>query len=112
MKVRDKVVVVTGGASGIGKSLCERFAAEGALAVVVADINQDGVDQVAALIADKTRVLAIRTDVSHEADVKALVAITTETFGRIDLFCSNAGIFTMGGEEVDNDAWIAFGIST
>jgi NAD(P)-dependent dehydrogenase (short-subunit alcohol dehydrogenase family) len=50
-------------------------------------------------------VLAIRTDVSHEADVKALVAITTETFGHIDLFCSNAGIFTMGGEEVDNDAW-------
>ena len=105
MKVRDKVVVVTGGASGIGKSLCERFAAEGARAVVVADINQDGVDQVAALIADKTRVLAIRTDVSHETDVKALVAITTQTFGHIDLFCSNAGIFTMGGEEVDNDAW-------
>jgi len=105
MKVSDKVVVVTGGASGIGKSMCERFAAEGARAVVVADINQDGVDQVATLIADKTRVLAIRTDVSHEADVKALVAITTETFGHIDLFCSNAGIFTKGGEEVDNDAW-------
>jgi NAD(P)-dependent dehydrogenase (short-subunit alcohol dehydrogenase family) len=50
-------------------------------------------------------VLAIRTDVSHEADVKALVARTMETFGHIDLFCSNAGIFTMGGEEVDNDAW-------
>jgi NAD(P)-dependent dehydrogenase (short-subunit alcohol dehydrogenase family) len=105
MKIRDKVVVVTGGASGIGKSLCERFAAEGARAVVVADINQDGVDQVASLIADKTRVLAIRTDVSHEADVQALVARTMETFGHIDLFCSNAGIFTMGGEEVDNEAW-------
>jgi NAD(P)-dependent dehydrogenase (short-subunit alcohol dehydrogenase family) len=105
MKIRDKVVVVTGGASGIGKSLCERFAAEGARAVVVADINQDGVDQVASLIADKTRVLAIRTDVSHEADVQALVATTMETFGHIDLFCSNAGIFTMGGEEVDNEAW-------
>ena len=105
MKIRDKVVVVTGGASGIGKSLCERFAAEGARAVVVADINQDGVDQVASLIADKTRVLAVRTDVSHEADVQALVARTMETFGHIDLFCSNAGIFTMGGEEVDNEAW-------
>ena len=105
MKIRDKVVVVTGGASGIGKSLCERFAAEGARAVVVADINQDGVDQVASLIADKTRVLAIRTDVSHEADVQALVARTMEAFGHIDLFCSNAGIFTMGGEEVDNEAW-------
>jgi NAD(P)-dependent dehydrogenase (short-subunit alcohol dehydrogenase family) len=50
-------------------------------------------------------VLAIKTDVSQEADVKALVARTMETFGHIDLFCSNAGIFTMGGEEVDNDAW-------
>jgi NAD(P)-dependent dehydrogenase (short-subunit alcohol dehydrogenase family) len=60
---------------------------------------------VAALIADKTQVLAIKTDVSQEADVKALVARTMETFGHIDLFCSNAGIFTMGGEEVDNDAW-------
>jgi len=105
MKIRDQVVVVTGGASGIGKSLCERFATEGARAVVVADINQDGVDQVAALIADKTQVLAIKTDVSQEADVKALVARTMETVGHIDLFCSNAGIFTMGGEEVDNDAW-------
>jgi NAD(P)-dependent dehydrogenase (short-subunit alcohol dehydrogenase family) len=105
MRIRDKVVVVTGGASGIGKSLCERFATEGARAVVVADINQDGVDQVAALIADKAQVLAIKTDVSQEADVKALVARTMETFGHIDLFCSNAGIFTMGGEEVDNDAW-------
>ncbi|MDO8907184.1 MAG: SDR family oxidoreductase [Pseudohongiella sp.] len=105
MQVRDKIVVVTGGASGIGKSLCERFAAEGASAVVVADINQAGIDAVAASIADKTRVLAIRTDVSAEAEIKALVAQTIEAFGQIDLFCSNAGIFTIGGEEVEDEAW-------
>lgn len=105
MQIRDKIVVVTGGASGIGKSLCERFAAEGARAVVVADINQSGIDQVAASIVDKTSVLAIKADVSQEADIKALVSTTIDAFGHIDLFCSNAGIFTMGGEEVENDAW-------
>lgn len=105
MQIKDKVVVVTGGASGIGKSLCLRFAEEGARAVIVADINQSGVDEVAASIAQKTSVLAIKTDVSQEADIKALVSTTQETFGHIDLFCSNAGIFTLGGEEVENDAW-------
>lgn len=105
MQVKDKVVVVTGAASGIGKALCERFAAEGASAVVVADINQAGIDQVAASIADKTRTLAIRTDVSIEADIKALVAQTLTAFDHIDLFCSNAGIFTIGGEEVSDEAW-------
>ena len=44
MQIKDKVVVVTGAASGIGKSLCERFAKEGAKAVVVTDINSEGVD--------------------------------------------------------------------
>ena len=46
MEIKSKIIVVTGGASGIGKSLCERFAAEGAAAVVVADINQEGVESV------------------------------------------------------------------
>lgn len=105
MQIRDKVVVVTGGASGIGKALCERFAAEGASAVVVSDINQAGAEQVAASVADKTRVLAFRTDVSVEADIRALVAQTIDAFGHIDLFCSNAGIFTIGGEEVSDEAW-------
>lgn len=105
MQVRHKVVVVTGGASGIGRALCERFAAEGASAVVVADINQAGIDEVAASIAGKTQVLAIKTDVSAEADIKSLVAQTIKAFGHIDLFCSNAGIFTIGGEEVSDEAW-------
>lgn len=105
MQVKGKVVVVTGGASGIGKALCERFAAEGATAVVVADINQAGIDEVVASIADKTQVLAIKTDVSAEADIKSLVAQTEAAFGHIDLFCSNAGIFTIGGEEVPDEAW-------
>lgn len=105
MQVKDKVVVVTGGASGIGKSLCERFAKEGARAVVVSDIDQQGIDQTVADIQGSTEALGIKTDVGNEEQMNALVARTLEKFGQIDLFCSNAGIFTAGGENVATDAW-------
>ena len=105
MQIKDKVIVVTGGASGIGKSLCERFANEGAKAVVVSDINQEGIDATVADISAKTQTLGVRTDVGDENEVNALVSETLEKFGQIDLFCSNAGIFTAGGENVSTDAW-------
>lgn len=105
MLIKNKVIVVTGGASGIGKALCERFAQEGAKAIVVSDINEAGVNAVCASISTQSQTLGVVTDVSNESDVKALVAKTLDTFGVIDLFCSNAGIFTPGGEEVSNDAW-------
>ena len=105
MHIKDKVAVVTGGASGIGKSLCERFAKEGAKAVVVSDIDQAGIDLTVADIEASTAALGIKTDVGKEEEVNALVAQTLDKFGRIDLFCSNAGIFTAGGENVATDAW-------
>ena len=105
MDIAGKIVVVTGGASGIGRSLCERFAAEGARGVVVSDINAEGVETVRNSIAEQTQALGVVTDVSVEADVQALVVKTLEVFGHIDLFCSNAGIFTPGGEEVSNEQW-------
>lgn len=105
MDIAGKVIVVTGGASGIGRSLCERFAAEGARAVVVADIDAAGVEAVRSSIASQTQALGMVTDVSVEADVQALTARALEEFGHIDLFCSNAGIFTPGGEEVSNEQW-------
>lgn len=105
MQVKDKVVVVTGGASGIGKSLCERFTKEGASAVVVSDVNQQGIDATVADIAADTQALGIRTDVGKEEEVSELVAQTLDQFGRIDLFCSNAGIFTAGGENVLTGDW-------
>lgn len=105
MRIEDKVVVVTGGGSGIGRALCERFASEGARAVVVSDINKAGIDAVCESIAGKTKTLGIVTDVSIEKDVADLVAQTLVEFGHIDLFCSNAGIFTPGGEEVSTQDW-------
>ena len=101
MEIGDRVVVVTGGAMGIGASLCRRFASEGARGVVVADVEEAGAQTVAAEIGG----LAVRTDVSQEADVRRLVEMATAQFGPIDLFCSNAGIFTPGGVETPDADW-------
>lgn len=101
MKLADKVVVVTGGALGIGRALCRRFAAEGAKAVVVADVDAGGAEQVAAEIAG----FAVAADVARESDIQRVVSETVSRFGQIDLFCSNAGISIPGGVEVPDAEW-------
>jgi NAD(P)-dependent dehydrogenase (short-subunit alcohol dehydrogenase family) len=103
MDVRDKVVVVTGGASGIGRALAKRFATEGARAVVVADVN--GSDATAAADEIGPQATAISTDVAREADIVRLVRTTEDSFGPIDLFCSNAGVAGGGGIEVVDEDW-------
>jgi NAD(P)-dependent dehydrogenase (short-subunit alcohol dehydrogenase family) len=89
MQLKDKVAVITGGANGIGEGLARRFKAEGARAIVVADLDGAGAERVAKEIGG----VAARVDVASEAEIRRLVADTTSRFGRIDLFCSNAGIF-------------------
>ncbi len=101
MQLRDRVAVVTGGATGIGRALARRFAQEGARGVVVADLDREGAQSVAREIGG----LAVETDVSREADIINLVNQATEKYGAIDLFCSNAGIATDGGAEVSDKAW-------
>lgn len=102
MKLKDQVVVVTGGGHGIGRALCRRFAAEGARSVVVADMDADA----AAQVANEIGGLAVKTDVSVEAEVCALVEQACARYERIDLFCSNAGIGGKpGGVEVANEVW-------
>lgn len=102
MNVKDKIVFVTGGANGIGKALCERFAKEGAAKIVVADLDYENAQAVADGIEGK----AIRLDVSDEAQVKTAVEEVLSEFGRIDLVCSNAGIGGAdGGLEVSNEVW-------
>jgi NAD(P)-dependent dehydrogenase (short-subunit alcohol dehydrogenase family) len=113
MQVRDKIVIVTGGASGIGKALAERFHKEGAKALIVADLNGAGAEAVAKSVGG----IAIQTDVTKEADVQKLVRTAEEKFGRIDLFCSNAGISRHDPDidnpgSPDNAAWeLAWGVN-
>jgi NAD(P)-dependent dehydrogenase (short-subunit alcohol dehydrogenase family) len=109
MELAGKVAVVTGGASGIGRALCRRFAAEGA-SVVVADIDAPG----AATVAREIDGLAVPGDMSVEADVIALVDAARLSFGGIDLFCANAGILwgirpddpaAVIGPDAPDEAW-------
>ncbi|MGH8990704.1 MAG: SDR family oxidoreductase [Acidimicrobiia bacterium] len=109
MKLAGSVAVVTGGASGIGRALCRRFAAEGAT-VVVADLDGAGAAAVAAEVGGQ----AVAADVSVEADVVHLVEQALAVQGRIDLFCSNAGVLWGAppddaqapvGVEAPDEAW-------
>ena len=101
MELKNKVAVVTGGANGIGRALCRKFAAEGARGVVVADLDADGAGRAAAEFGG----LAVPTDVSVETDILKLVEKASSAFGRIDLFCSNAGVVVDGGVEVSDSNW-------
>ncbi|HQG23712.1 MAG TPA: SDR family oxidoreductase [Smithellaceae bacterium] len=101
MEVKDKVVVVTGGASGIGEGLCRRFSREGAKKVIVADVNEAR----ARIVATEINGLAMPCDVRNEEDIIRLVNFTEDKFGLIDLFCSNAGIIFIGDLGVKNEDW-------
>jgi len=101
VEIKDKIVVVTGAASGIGRALAQRFAAEGAKAVVCADRDEAG----AKATADGIGGRAFRTDVSKEADIVALIETVEAEVGPIDLFCSNAGIGVGGGAETPDADW-------
>ncbi|MBK0328454.1 SDR family oxidoreductase [Rhodobacteraceae bacterium F11138] len=101
MELKNKIVVVTGAASGIGRSLALRFAREGAAKVVCADINLSGAQETA----NRVDGLAVAVNVGVEADIKALIERVETEIGPIDLFCSNAGILVAGGMEVENEDW-------
>ena len=99
MDIANRIMVVTGGASGIGKALAEAFHREGARHVVVADRNEAGAKEVADAIGGT----GIGLDVADEGAVRDLVEAVTSNIGPIDLFMSNAGYVTMGGLEVPNE---------
>jgi len=101
MEITGKNIVVTGGGNGIGKALCERFAAEGAAHVMVVDLDLDNAEKVAGSIGAKAR----RIDVGDRGEVVTLVKDVEADAGPIDLFVSNAGIAIEGGPEVEVEAW-------
>jgi NAD(P)-dependent dehydrogenase (short-subunit alcohol dehydrogenase family) len=97
MNLQDRHVVVTGAASGIGRAMALRFAAEGARGIVVADLDRDGACVVAAQIGP--RALPVGCDVGSDAGTLALIDEAEAAFGPVDLFCANAGIGA--GSDVD-----------
>ena len=110
--LKDKVVIVTGGAHGIGKAYALAFGKAGAR-VVIADIDEIAANHVAAEIAKDygAPALALRTDVSNEASTKDMAARTLERFGRIDVVINNAAVFSVVPmnrgriETIDPEEW-------
>lgn len=102
MELENKVAVITGGSGGIGQAMAQAFLAQGARAVVLADLHQDAVEAAAAALGCD----GYTCNVTDEAQIQALVDDTLQKYGQIDLFCSNAGA---GGEGVltdaSNDVW-------
>jgi NAD(P)-dependent dehydrogenase (short-subunit alcohol dehydrogenase family) len=90
MELAGKVVVVTGGASGIGRALANRFAAEGARGIVIADLDGEGAERVAREIGEGA--LAAPCDVTDPGHADAIVGAAESAFGPVDLFCANAGV--------------------
>jgi len=92
MRLKDRVALITGGASGIGREMATLFAREGAC-VTVADVADEGAAATVRDIEDSGgQAIAVHADVSKSADCEAMVRATEERFGKLDVLCNNAGI--------------------
>jgi len=108
MRFQDKVVIITGGASGIGLAIAKRLASEGAR-LVLADINQANLDAAAPEVqqAGAPEVLPSMCNVADESQVIATVAATLAKFGRLDAIINNAGLMQFKPlEELTGDDWL------
>ncbi|HEX7098746.1 MAG TPA: SDR family oxidoreductase [Acidimicrobiia bacterium] len=101
MDLRNKVIVVTGAARGIGEAMARRFVQEDPAGLVISDIDAETLEKVAAEIGAFPTV----ADVSQEADTVALIDAAEERFGPVDLFCANAGIGIGGDEQTPDEDW-------
>jgi len=101
MNLKDRIIVITGAASGIGRAMARRFADEGPTLIVCADRDEAGAKATAAEVGG----VAFTVDVSVEADIETLIRTVETVHGPIDLFCSNAGIGIGGGAEASNADW-------
>ena len=115
MKLQDKVTVVTGAGSGMGKAIATLYAKEGAK-VVVSDINNDSANAVVEEIkSNGGEAIAIVANVAEEKDIQNLIDTTVSTFGTVDVLVNNAGImdnFEPAGDIVDDNWERIFAINT
>jgi NAD(P)-dependent dehydrogenase (short-subunit alcohol dehydrogenase family) len=111
VEVENRVVVVTGGASGIGRALALAFADAGARGVVVADVNADGARTLAGEIGN--RAIDVTCDVTDAGQVDELITAAEDAFGPVDIFCANAGVGTGMGIEATDEVWdFVLGVNT
>lgn len=96
-RLENKVAIITGGASGIGEVTARLFAEQGALGVVIADIQEEKGQKVAASIGSQ-QCIFIKCDVTDEEQVKSLVESTVNIYGRLDIMFSNAGVLSQGNK--------------
>jgi len=108
MDVAGKVVVITGGASGIGRALAYRFADDGAEGIVVADLDQEGATDVAT---DLDNAIAVGCDVADPRHADVLISAAEQSFGPVDLFCANAGVAVGVNLAAPADWDLAFGVN-
>ena len=113
LNLEDKVAIVTGGASGIGKAVCEGLAEVGAR-TIVADVDEEGAEKLAATLSERFggRHISTRTDVSSKASVDAMIQAALDAFGTVDILVNNAGINIprllvdpAGKEELTENIW-------
>ena len=106
-RLKGKVALITGAASGNGKAMAALFASEGAK-VMIADINGKGAEEVAqSLVGKGLAAASVRVDVTKEADVKKMIDVTLDMYGRIDILVNNAGVFdeVVPVGEVSDEFW-------
>ncbi len=101
MELKDKIIVVTGAASGIGRAMCQRYAEEGAKHIACVDRDIAGAEETAKMMGGK----AYQVDVAVKDQITSMIDAVEANVGPIDLFCSNAGISVAGGVEVGDDDW-------
>lgn len=103
MELKNKIIVITGAGSGIGRALAVRFHAEGAQKIIAVDINLSNAEETAKMVQG----ISMMADVAKEDDIARVIEDTEANVGPIDLFCSNAGVGM--GENIDspNSEWQA-----
>ena len=99
MEIENKVIVVTGGSGGIGQALATSFIHEKAKVVIVLDINFDNFESVS------NKLLFKVCDVTDEIELTKIIDEINDEFGLIDIFCSNAGILSLGNEQSPIENW-------